>query len=146
MLIFRYNGNLLASPAQTIVNTVNCVGVMGKGIALEFKRAYPAMYQDYVARCRAQTVHPGRPYLYRDAYKQILNFPTKAHWRDESDLAWVQAGLVAIREHYDAWGIQSLAIPPLGCGNGGLRWDVVRPIIIEVLGDLPIAIEIYEPR
>src|SRR5262245_52928371 len=109
-------GDLFQSGAQTLVNTVNCVGVMGKGVALEFKRRFPDMYEDYVARCAARQVRLGEPYLFhRPAPPWILNFPTKDHWRAVSRLADIVAGLESLEEHYREWGITSLAVPPLGC-------------------------------
>src|SRR5260370_30407525 len=123
-------GNWLESKAQTLVNTVNCVGVMGKGIALEFKRHFPDMYADYEQRCAQEKVRLGEPYLYkRVTAPWILNFPTKGHWRSVSKLSDIVAGLDFVRKHYKEWGIQSIAVPPLGCGNGQLEWNIVGPTI-----------------
>lgn len=106
---------------QTITNTVNCVGVMGKGLALEFKRHFPDMFRDYAERCRKGAVVPGKPYTYRDMLGvTILNFPTKRHWREASRLADIEDGLDYLADHYQEMGITSLAMAPLGCGNGGL--------------------------
>lgn len=139
-------GNLFESKCNTIVNTVNCVGVMGKGIALEFKKQYPAMFRDYVNKCDFGEVKPGKPYVYEDASgMKILNFPTKDHWRSPSRLSYIVDGLDWFIEHYQEYGIESIAFPPLGCGNGGLTWDVVGPIMYQKLKDLPIEIEIYAP-
>lgn len=139
-------GDLLGSKAQTLVNTVNCVGVMGKGIALAFKKRFPEMFQDYVERCRAGEVNLGRPYLYKQfAGPWILNFPTKGHWRDVSKLSDIVAGLEHVREHYKSWGIESLAVPPLGCGNGQLDWTVVGPTLHRHLKDLDIPVELFAP-
>src|SRR6266536_5356806 len=108
-------GDILQSKAQTLVNTVNCVGVMGKGIALEFKRRFPEMYDDYVRRCDSHEVRLGRPYLWRSLTPPfVLNFPTKNHWRSPSRLDDIVEGLRYLREHYAEWGITSLAVPPLG--------------------------------
>ena len=145
-------GDLLLSEAQTLVNTVNCVGVMGKGIALDFKRAFPAMYEDYVGRCAMGEVRLGEPYLWRPeeagSWEQrwVLNFPTKGHWRSRSRLSDIVDGLDWLEEHFEAWGIESLAVPALGCQNGGLRWDDVRPVLVEHLGRLGIPAELYAPR
>jgi O-acetyl-ADP-ribose deacetylase (regulator of RNase III)/uncharacterized protein YwgA len=139
-------GDLLASRAQTLVNTVNCVGVMGKGIALEFKKRFPAMFEDYVARCERKEVQLGEPYLYRDlAGTMVLNFPTKGHWRSPSRLADIDRGLDHFVGHHEKWGIRSIAFPPLGCGNGGLEWSEVGPLIYAKLRRLPIDIEVYAP-
>ena len=127
-------GDLFEAPAQTLVNTVNCVGVMGKGVALEFKKRFPAMYDDYVARCERDEVQLGQPYLYRNPEPpHVLNFPTKDHWRSVSKLKDIVAGLDYLEEHYHEWGITSLAVPPLGCGNGGLEWRIVGPTLYQHL-------------
>ena len=117
-------GNLFQSEAQTWVNTVNCVGIMGKGVALEFKKRFPDMFTDYEARCRAGEVRLGNPYLYKRLVEPwILNFPTKQHWRQVTNLRDVTAGLEYLLRTLKKWGITSLAVPPLGCGtassNGG---------------------------
>ena len=139
-------GDLFASRAQTLVNTVNCVGVMGKGVALEFKKRFPGMFDDYVARCERKQVLLGEPYLYRDlAGTMVVNFPTKEHWRSPSRLADIERGLVYFVEHYAGWGVSSVAFPPLGCGNGGLEWAEVGPVIHGKLRNLPIAVEVYAP-
>jgi O-acetyl-ADP-ribose deacetylase (regulator of RNase III) len=139
-------GDLFASSAQTLVNTVNCVGVMGKGVALEFKKRFPDMFDDYVARCGRKQVRLGEPYLYRDlAGTMVVNFPTKDHWRSPSRLADIERGLDYFVAHYAEWGIRSIAFPPLGCGNGGLEWAEVGPVIYSKLNRLPIAIEVYAP-
>lgn len=106
-------GDIFESEAQTLVNTVNCVGVMGKGIALEFKKRFPDMFEDYVKRCDAKEVRLGRPYLFRRMFfPWILNFPTKDHWRSVSRLQDIVKGLEYLRQHYKKWGITSLAVPP----------------------------------
>ena len=139
-------GNLLESKAQTLVNTVNCVGVMGKGVALEFKKCFPDMYTDYVARCNNHEVRLGEPYLYRRLLPpNILNFPTKLHWRAVSRLSDIVRGLEYLEGHYQEWGITSLAIPPLGCGQGQLEWRVVGPTLYRYLSRLDIPIELYAP-
>lgn len=139
-------GNLFESNAQTWVNTVNCVGVMGTGIALEFKKRFPAMFQDYVSRCHAGAVQIGRPYHYTDLLgASIVNFPTKKHWRSASRAQDIEQGLDYFVAHYQEWGIESVAFPPLGCGNGGLDWSVIGPLMYEKLNGLPIPVEIYAP-
>ena len=139
-------GNIFESQATTLVNTVNCVGVMGKGIAQEFKRKCPEMFSEYVAMCKSGEVKPGTPYLYQDLLgNSILNFPTKDHWRSPSKLSYIILGLDWFRCHYKRLGITSIAFPPLGCGNGGLSWSIVGPLMYSKLKDLPINIEIYAP-
>lgn len=139
-------GNLFDSDAQTIVNTVNCVGVMGKGIALEFKKRFPAMYKDYVARCARGEVRLGQPYLYSGLFRPwILNFPTKDNWRSLSKLSDIEAGLEYLTQQHRVWGLTSLAVPPLGCGNGGLLWSIVGPTLYQHLARLDIPVELYAP-
>lgn len=139
-------GDLFSSRAQTLVNTVNCVGVMGKGVALEFKKRWPAMFEDYQRRCARKEVRLGQPYLYcDDAGTSVLNFPTKDHWRSASRIADIERGLDHLVAHIDRWRITSLALPPLGCGNGGLEWSEVGPLIYRKLHRLPIDVELYAP-
>ena len=139
-------GNMFESDVKTLVNTVNCVGVMGKGIAAEFKKKYPKMFDEYTAMCECGIVKPGLPYYYTDLTgASILNFPTKDHWRSPSRLSYIISGLKWFRENYQSLGITSIAFPKLGCGNGGLDWEMVGPIMYEYLSDLPIRIEVYAP-
>jgi uncharacterized protein YwgA/O-acetyl-ADP-ribose deacetylase (regulator of RNase III) len=145
-LVKLTSGDLLASKAQTLVNTVNCVGIMGKGIALAFKPRYPEMFKDYVRRCDRGEVQLGRPYVYRADDHLILNFPTKQHWRAVSRLEDIIAGLEYLEAHYREWGITSLAVPPLGCGNGQLEWQVVGPTLHRHLSRLDIPVELYAPH
>ena len=145
-MLTALSGDLFTSRAQTLVNTVNCVGVMGKGIALEFKKRYPAMFEDYVMRCRLKQVRLGEPYLFRDLGEpMIVNFPTKGHWRSPSRLEDIDEGLEYFVKHAADWGVTSVAFPPLGCGNGGLAWAEVEPLIYRRLRGLPMEIEIYAP-
>ena len=123
-------GNILESSAQTLVNTVNCVGVMGKGIALEFKNRFPEMFKDYEQKCKRGEVLLGRPYLYKSLLPPwILNFPTKGHWRFLSNLQDIIRGLRFLIKYYREWGITSIAVPPLGCGHGQLEWRIVGPTL-----------------
>ena len=138
-------GNIFESKCSAIVNTVNCVGVMGKGIALEFKKKYPEMYIDYVERCKYGKVRTGTPYVFHSGDTIIINFPTKDHWRSPSRLSFVVEGLDWFVTNYKKYGITSVAFPPLGCGNGGLAWEVVGPIMYQKLKGLPIRVEIYAP-
>jgi uncharacterized protein YwgA len=120
---------------------------MGKGVALEFRKRYPDMYADYVARCAAKQVRLGEPYLFRRPEPPwILNFPTKGHWRAVSRLHDIVAGLECLTRHYREWGITSLAIPPLGCGQGGLEWRVVGPVLLRYLEQLDIPVKLYAPQ
>jgi O-acetyl-ADP-ribose deacetylase (regulator of RNase III)/uncharacterized protein YwgA len=138
-------GDLLKSRMQTLVNTVNTVGIMGKGIALAFKKKYPEMYKDYVRRCDAKMVRLGEPYPYTAADHIIVNFPTKEHWRSVSRLQDIVTGLEHLENNYKRWDIQSIAVPPLGCGNGQLEWRVVGPVLLRHLRRLDIPVELYAP-
>jgi O-acetyl-ADP-ribose deacetylase (regulator of RNase III)/uncharacterized protein YwgA len=139
-------GDLFASQAQILVNTVNCIGVMGKGVALEFKKRWPAMFEDYQRRCALKQVRLGEPYLYRDlSGAMIVNFPTKDHWRSPSRVADIERGLDYLLARGEAWGIRSLALPPLGCGNGGLEWSEVGPLIYRKFRDTRFDVEVYAP-
>ena len=139
-------GNLFETDAQTLVNTVNCVGVMGKGIALEFKKRFPEMYKDYAERCNRKQVRLGEPYLYPSLFPpHIINFPTKDHWRSVSRLSDIVRGLVYLQKNYLEWGITSMAVPPLGCGNGGLEWNIVGPTLAKYLHELEIPVYLFAP-
>jgi O-acetyl-ADP-ribose deacetylase (regulator of RNase III)/uncharacterized protein YwgA len=139
-------GDLLQSDAQTLVNTVNTVGVMGKGVALDFKKRFPDMFDDYVKRCSARMVKLGEPYLFRRLVPPwIINFPTKEHWRAVSKLDDIVRGLEYLTKHLQEWEVESLAVPPLGCGNGQLEWDVVGPTLFRHLDALPIPVELHAP-
>lgn len=131
--------------AQTIVNTINCVGVMGTGLALEFQLRFPEMEKDYVQRCQQKKVEVGRPYLYKDyGSPWILNFPTKHHWKYPSKIEWIEQGLRYFATNYERGGITSVAFPKLGCSNGGLDWHIVSSLMEEYLKDLDIDIFICE--
>jgi O-acetyl-ADP-ribose deacetylase (regulator of RNase III)/uncharacterized protein YwgA len=145
-LVKLTKGNILQSPARAIVNTVNCVGVMGKGVALAFKHKYPAMYRDYVARCDKGEVEVGKPYPYTVEDHIVVNFPTKQHWRSVSRISDIEAGLRHLRSHLNEWGITSIALPPLGCGNGQLDWSVVGPTLHRHLSTFGIPVELYVPH
>ncbi len=139
-------GDMFASDMQTIVNTVNCVGIMGKGIAQIFKKSYPDMFTDYANRCKRGEVKLGEPYHYTDlAGASIINFPTKGHWRASTRLADVEAGLDYFVKHFRSWGVTSVAFPPLGCGNGGLEWSTVGPLMYAKLKGIGIPVELYAP-
>ncbi len=139
-------GDIFQSKAHTIVNTVNCVGVMGKGIALEFKKRYPDMYEDYLVRCKRGEVRLGEPYIYvRDETPWILNFPTKYHWRALAKSEDIIRGLEYLLSKYKSWGIKSIAIPPLGAGLGQLEWRIIGPVLYSFLSKMEIPVELYAP-
>jgi O-acetyl-ADP-ribose deacetylase (regulator of RNase III) len=144
-------GNLLEVQADALVNTVNTEGVMGKGIALQFSKKYPAMLEAYRAACQAGEVRPGRMQVYEReemfAPRYIINFPTKRHWRSPSRIEDIESGLTALAEEIRRLGIRSIAVPPLGCGNGGLAWEEVWPLIRSKLGALPdVKVLVFPPK
>ncbi len=144
-------GDLLKQDdVDAIVNTVNCVGVMGKGIALQFKNKWPANFAEYAAACKAGIVRPGRMFIHDSGGlvkpHYIINFPTKDHWRGASKIEYIRDGLVDLVSEVRRLGIRSLAIPPLGCGNGGLKWSEVRPLIEAAFIPLPnVEVRLFEP-
>ena len=149
-MIIYTKGNILESEAEALVNTVNTVGVMGKGIALQFKRAYPNNYRAYREACKADQVRIGKLFVFRDrnlasGEKVIINFPTKKHWRNPSEYSYIEDGLEDLKRVIQEAKIKSIAIPPLGSGNGGLIWEKVKNIIADKLGDESIEILVYEP-
>jgi O-acetyl-ADP-ribose deacetylase (regulator of RNase III) len=143
-------GNLLEANVDALVNTVNTVGVMGKGIALMFKEAFPENFRAYAAACKTGEVQVGQMFVTerRDLVgpRFIVNFPTKKDWKHPSKLEWIEAGLKSLKQEIETRGIRSIAIPPLGAGNGGLDWlNQVRPLIERMLESLPAEVIIYEP-
>lgn len=143
-------GDVLRIDAEAIVNTVNCVGIMGRGIALQFKNAYPANFDAYAEACGLGQVEPGRMFVFRTGYltnpRYIINFPTKRHWKGKSRLSDIEAGLADLRRVIIDEGIRSIAIPPLGAGLGGLDWAEVKPRIIAALSDLhDVRVIIFNP-
>jgi O-acetyl-ADP-ribose deacetylase (regulator of RNase III) len=136
------NASIFTLPAQTLVNTVNTVGVMGKGIALEFKNRNPRMFNQYRDICRRTDLRPGKLWLYSESKQWVLNFPTKIDWRNPSKIEYVEAGLKTFVSTYRDLGITSIAFPPLGCGNGGLHWPTVRAMMTEYLAPLDIPVTI----
>jgi len=136
--------NLFDSPAQTLVNTVNVVGVMGKGIAAEFKQRYPDMFEKYRQFCQRGSLTVGKLFLYKSPNKWVLNFPTKKHWRSPSKVEYIEEGLRKFAETYTEHGITSISFPQLGTGNGGLAWEgVVRPLMEHYLKALAIPVYIH---
>jgi O-acetyl-ADP-ribose deacetylase (regulator of RNase III) len=144
-------GDLLAAPAEALVNTVNTEGAMGKGVALQFRQAYPQMYKAYERACEAGEVQLGKMHVYdlgglAGGPRWIINFPTKAHWRSRSRLDSIEAGLADLVEIIQRLNIHSIAIPPLGCGHGGLDWTDVRPRIEKAFESLPeVNAILFEP-
>lgn len=143
-------GNLLEADVDALVNTVNTVGVMGKGIALMFKEAFPDNYHAYAEACKNKQVQTGRMFVTERndlmGPRWIINFPTKQHWRTKTKLEWIDSGLQDLRRVIADNGIESIAIPPLGSGNGGLDWKTVKPRIEEALGDLTdVRVVLFEP-
>ncbi len=149
MIEYR-QGDILETDAEALVNTVNCVGVMGKGIALQFKQAYPDNFKDYEKACKKHQVNPGSMFIHPTGSffnpKYIINFPTKKHWKSKSKLEDIKAGLIELIKEIRKLNIKSVAIPPLGCGCGGLDWKIVSKLIEEGVSELPeVKIYIFEP-
>lgn len=143
-------GDIFESGAEALINTVNCVGVMGKGVALQFKKAYPANFKAYERACKDNQVLPGKMFIFSTESlfnpKYIINFPTKRHWKGKSRIEDVEVGLQALREDIQRLGIQSIALPPLGCGYGGLDWQQVKPLIQHYLQSLDnVQVIVFEP-
>jgi O-acetyl-ADP-ribose deacetylase (regulator of RNase III) len=150
MIDFK-TGDILKTQAEALVNTVNCVGIMGRGVALQFKDAFPANFKAYEAACAGDYVRPGKMFVFETGFvsdpKYIINFPTKRHWRGKSRLEDIDAGLRDLVEVIRARGIRSIAIPPLGSGLGGLNWADVRTRIEASLGSLPnVHVTVFEPH
>ena len=143
-------GDILQAEAEALVNTVNCVGVMGRGIALKFKKAFPDNSKAHAAACKRKEVQPGRMFVFETGRVTwpyyIINFPTKRHWRGKSRIEDIEAGLSALVQEIQARNIQSVAIPPLGSGLGGLDWNDVRPRIERAMSSLPhVNVIVFEP-
>ena len=149
MLIFK-RGNLLEEKTEALVNTVNCVGVMGRGVALQFKRAFPENFKQYEKACKTGEVKPGEMFIVDMGSllnpRYIINFPTKRHWRQPSRIEDIESGLRSLIEEVKSREISSVAIPPLGCGNGGLSWQAVNPLIVQAFKSLPeVEVTLFEP-
>ena len=142
-------GNIITADAEALVNSVNCVGVMGKGVALQFRKAFPDNYDEYRRACDEGRVVPGEVLVTETGSlvnpKYIVNFPTKRHWRGDSRLEDIRTGLDSLARELRRRGIASVAVPPLGCGNGGLDWEAVRPVVVEALADLTTKVTLFEP-
>ena len=151
MTISSATGDLLQQhDVDAIVNAVNCVGVMGKGIALQFKKKWPDNFKAYAAACKASQVTLGEMFIYDlgglVSPRYIINFPTKGHWRSASNIKDIESGLQNLVAQVGALGIRSIAMPPLGCGNGGLRWSDVKPRVEHHFSALPnVTVKLFEP-
>jgi len=139
-------GNLFTSPAQVLVNTVNTQGVMGKGIALQFKQTFPEMFKNYQALCEKGKIDIGVLWIYKTPHKWILNFPTKKYWRNPSRAEFIETGLKKFSERFNELGIYSIAFPALGCGNGELDWEnTVKPLMEKYLNKIPADVFVHPP-
>ena len=150
MIHFK-TGNILTEDAEAIVNTVNCVGVMGRGIALQFKQSFPDNFKAYADACKQKAVQPGRMFIFATGQttnpRYIINFPTKRHWREMSRMEDIEAGLSALVKEIEKRRLRSIAIPPLGSGLGGLDWAQVRPRIEKALrGCDDLRVIVYTPH
>lgn len=150
MIEFK-TGDILGEDAEALVNTVNCVGIMGRGVALKFKEAFPANFKAYALACRHREVQPGRMFVFATGQltnpRYIINFPTKRHWRGKARIEDIDKGLEALATEVRSLGIRSLAVPPLGAGLGGLDWAVVRPRIERALLPLSdVRVVVFEPQ
>jgi O-acetyl-ADP-ribose deacetylase (regulator of RNase III) len=149
MIEFK-RGDVISEDAEALVNAVNCVGVMGKGLALQFKAAFPANFREYAAACQRGEVVPGKVLVHQTGHvtnpHYVINFPTKRHWRDKSRIEDSETGLHSLRHEILSRGIQSVALPAIGCGLGGLRWSEVRPLIEQTLSALNgVRVVVFEP-
>ncbi len=149
-MIKYITGDILESSADALINTVNTVGVMGKGIALQFKNAFHSNYKAYIEACRRNEIEIGKVFIYKDSNlntgsKYIINFPTKKDWRKPSEYSFIDSGLDDLVRVLKEYKIKSVAMPPLGAGNGGLEWEKVKKIIEKKLSNLDVEIVVYEP-
>jgi len=148
MTIERGTGNLLTADVDALINTVNTEGVMGKGLALQFKKAFPEAFASYERACKAGEVTTGKMHVVQrlTSPRFIINFPTKQHWRHPSKLEYIRDGLSDLIRNVKDHGIRSIAVPPLGCGNGRLAWSAVRPLILAAFAELPdVRVFLFEP-
>ena len=139
------SGDIFASRMRTLVNPVNCVGVMGAGLALEFKNRYPDMYLEYVRACSMGRLRLGEVRLFSYPEKNILSFPTKHHYSDKSTIEDIVRGVYDMQDRVACWDLQSLAVPALGCGYGGLKWSQVEPVLTTIFEAFPCPVELYAP-
>jgi len=151
MTVTIKSGDLLKADSEAIVNTVNCVGIMGKGIALQFKQRWPQNFKAYAAACDREEIEPGKMFIYDFGEwgkpRFIINFPTKAHWRGDSKIEYIESGLRDLVLQAERLRIKSIALPPLGCGNGGLDWHVVKRLVLDAFrGHTQIQVDLFEPK
>lgn len=146
------SGNMFDTPADIRINTVNCVGVMGIGVALAFKERFPKMFKAYKRECEDKNIQPGKPHVWHDCYGfgkiTIINFPTKVHWRDSSRYKYIEKGLIWLAKFlkdYEDYGKVKITMPALGCGHGGLNWNKVKLLIKKHLKGLDVTIYVFEP-
>jgi O-acetyl-ADP-ribose deacetylase (regulator of RNase III) len=151
MSVTLKSGDLLKDSSEAVVNTVNCVGVMGKGIALQFKQRWPQNFKAYADACKHKLIKPGKVFIHDMGQwaepRYVVNFPTKVHWRDDSKVEYIESGLRDLIAQAKRLGIKSVALPPLGCGNGGLEWSRVKRAIVDAFKDHPdIDVHLFEPK
>ena len=147
-MVVEINGSIFNSKCIAIVNTVNCVGVMGKGLALAFKKIYYDNYLAYLDECKSKKLIPGKVFIYTNFryqnHRYIINFPTKNHWKNNSKLEYITEGLIDLVKKIKELDIKSIAIPKLGCSNGHLEWSIVKPLIIEAFIELDdVRVKLY---
>ena len=145
-MIYFTSGNMFDDGFLALVNPVNCVGSMGKGLALHFRERFPINYKAYKACCDMECLHIGEMLVVDDGDVTIINFPTKLHWRDPSEYQYIADGVIDLHAVINEYQFKSVAIPALGCGLGGLDWDIVRNMLVDTLGDLECDVVIYEPK
>lgn len=148
MLIYK-QGDLLKDDAEVLVNAVNTVGVMEAGIAKQFKKQFPEMYEKYKRDCKANKLRLGKMHLVQvedePEAKYVINFPTLVHWQDQSNLSDIESGLIDLVRMVETYGFRTIAIPPLGCGVGGLNWEDVRYLIEQAFKSVDVRVHLYEP-
>lgn len=146
MLTFIKSSNIFDDRSEVIVCPVNCIGIMGKGLALSFKLKYPKYYETYQRQCKEGKIRLNFIKPYQAANKLIISFPTKNHWRDNSNIDNIEAGILHLISFIIYWKVKSIAIPALGCGLGNLNWNVVKPLFVKYFTDLNCKVYVYEPQ
>lgn len=136
------HGDMFDHISEAMVNTINCVGVMGKGVALEFKNRHPNMFHTYQQLCKGKAIKPGNVWIWRAPDYAVLNTATKYHWRDPSRYSWVREAAMTLNQQIIVNGFKTVAMPPLGCGNGGLQWRMVQSILETYLGHLGAVVKV----